>query len=291
MAKINVNIYDIKSKEYPEKLRHIKRPPEKLHVIGTLPDENKKTVAIVGARAASDYGLTLAKTIAKTLSKNNVQVVSGMALGVDTSSHVGALEADEKTYAVLGCGVDICYPAYNQVVYDKIIESGGGIISEYEEGTTPLPGLFPARNRIISGLSDVVIVVDGKKNSGSLITADFALEQGRTVFACPGRVGDALSIGPNNLIKQGAYILTSVDDVLSHLGLICDGILPKETIDITKLDYNEKLVYDVLESSAIHLDEIVDKTKLPVVKVMNVLMSLELMRVVEMTMPNYYRKV
>lgn len=187
--------------------------------------------------------------------------------------------------------MDFCYPTYNSNVYEKIIEKNRGIISEYPNGYPPLPYNFPARNRIISGLADVVIVVEGKSGSGSLITADYALEQGKTIFACPGRVGDSLSKGTNNLIKQGAYILTSVDDVLSYLGLVCDGMLPKKNIDIEKLDYYEKIVYEYLGDEAKHIDEIVNDVKIPYSKCINVLMSLELCGVVEMTMQNYYKKV
>lgn len=288
--------YDIKiipmdSKIYPKKLLNIPNPPKKLHIIGNLPDEDKKTVSIVGARFCSDYGNTIAKSTAKNLSIYGVQVVSGLALGIDTASHIGALEASKPTFAVLGCGVDICYPTYNQNVYEKIIENNGGIISEYEENTPPLPYQFPQRNRIISGLSDIVIVVEGKMTSGSMITCDYALAQGKTVFAVPGRVGDSLSNGTNNLIKQGAYIMTSIDDILSYLGLVCDGILPKETIDIEKLDYYEKIIYDSMSNNAMHIDEIVEKTKLPVQKVMNTLMSLELCGLIESTILNYYKKV
>lgn len=288
--KNDYKIIDIDSREYPEKLKEIKNPPKKLYVKGNLPDEKKKAVSIVGSRNASEYGIMLAKTIAKVLSSNNIEVISGLALGIDSSSHIGVLEADKSTYAVLGCGVNICYPSYNQNIYERIIECGGGILSEHEMDTPPLPYNFPLRNRIISGLSDVIIVVEAREKSGALITADYALEQGKTIFACPGRVGDSLSKGTNNLIKQGAYILTSADDVLSYLGLFVDGVLPKEVIDLSKLDYYEKMVYESLENDTFHIDQIIDKVKLPVEKCLNVLMSLELSGLVEMTMHNYYRK-
>ena len=283
-------IVDKESNNYPEKLKHIKNMPSKLYVRGNLPDPNKKTVAIVGARNCSDYGLTLAKTIAKILSNNDVQVVSGLALGIDTAGHIGAIEVEKPTFAVLGCGVDICFPMYNVNVFNRILDYGGGIISEVDIGTPPLPYNFPMRNRIISGLSDIVIVVEARDKSGSLITADFALEQGRTIFACPGRVGDSLSKGTNNLIKQGAYILTSVDDVLEHLGLIVDGIIPKAKKDESSLDYFEKKIYNVLEEETLHIDQIVEKTKLPVSKCINTLISLELNGFVETSTNNYYKK-
>lgn len=293
MSKKNNDDYKIiriEDEEYPEKLRNIKEPPKELYVRGNLPDPKKKAVAIVGARNSSDYGSTLAKTLGKVLSINGVEIISGLALGIDTMGHIGALEVNNKTYAVLGCGVDICYPAYNRNVYDKIIECGGGIISELSNGTLPLPFNFPRRNRIISALSDVIIVVEARENSGSLITSDYALEQGKTIFACPGRVGDLLSKGTNNLIKEGAYILTSVDDVLEHLGLVVDGMIPKKEIDLSTLDYYEKMIYDLLENDILHIDEIVEKTKMPIEKCINVLMSLELNGLVEMTICNYYKR-
>lgn len=283
-------IITLESAEYPERLKHIAMPPEKLYVRGNLPNPKKKSVAIVGARAASDYGYTLAKTLGRILSLNGVQVISGLAVGIDASSHIGAIEAESPTFAVLGCGVNICYPSHNQNIYERILDYGGGIISEQEPGTPPLPAYFPQRNRIISGLSDVVIVVEAKEKSGSLITADYALDQGKTIFACPGRVGDALSKGTNNLIKQGAYILTTVDDVLTHLGLIVDGILAKEEKDISRLDYFERLVYDTLSVGTLHVDEIAEKAKLPIEKCMNTLMSLELNGFVEVGIGNYYKK-
>ena len=288
--KLKYRTINIGDSEYPERLKHIKDAPKTLYVVGNLPDPNKKAVSIVGARNSSEYGSTLAKTLGKVLSVNGVEIISGLALGIDTMGHVGALEVNNTTYAVLGCGVDICYPAYNRNVYDKIIECGGGIISELPNGTLPLPFNFPRRNRIISALSDVVIVVEARENSGSLITSDYALEQGKTIFACPGRVGDLFSKGTNNLIKEGAYILTSVDDVLEHLGLVVDGLLPKKTIDLSTLDYYEKMIYDLLENDILHIDEIVEKTKLPIEKCINVLMALELNNLVSMTICNYYKR-
>ena len=294
MNKEKFNDYKIIKKgdiDYPEKLLYIKNPPEKLYVRGKLPDPNKKTVSIVGARNASDYGHTLAKTLSRILSLNDVQVVSGLAMGIDTSGHIGALEVEKPTFAVLGCGVDICFPSHNSNVYGRILDYGGGIIAEVEVGTPPLPYNFPLRNRIISGLSDVVIVVEARDKSGSLITADFALEQGKTIFACPGRVGDSLSRGTNNLIKQGAYILTSADDVLDHLGLIVDGLIPKKEKDLSTLDYFEKKIYEAISDDTLHIDQIVEKSKLPISKCLNVLMSLELNGFIETTINNYYRRV
>ncbi len=277
--------------DYPERLERIKDAPEKLYVRGNLPDPKKKTVSIVGARNCTEYGSTLAKTIARILSLNDVQVISGLAMGIDTAGHIGVIEVEKPTFAVMGCGVDICFPRHNSNVYERILDYGGGIISEVDIGTPPLPYNFPLRNRIISGLSDVVIVVEARDKSGSLITADYALEQGKTIFACPGRVRDSLSRGTNNLIKQGAYILTSADDVLEHLGLIVDGLIPKVEKDVSTLDYYEKIVFDALKEETLHIDQIVEKVKLPITKCLNTIMSLELNGFVETTINNYYRQV
>ena len=286
---INIKTVRKADKEYPEKLLHIEDAPEILYFIGTLPDPNKKSVSIVGSRNASSYGLTLAKTLSKILSENDVQIISGLALGIDSEAHIGAIDANKPTYALMGCGVNICYPTYNANIYNKIIKCGGGIISDYEINTPPLPHNFPFRNRLIAGLSDVVIVVEGKNNSGSLITAEYALKQGKDIFACPGRIGDSLSEGTNNLIKQGAYILTSADDVLSYLGLFIDGILPKKSVDINSLDYYEKIIYDTLDKNTYHIDEISNMSHLPIDKCINILMSLQLKGLITSTISNYYK--
>ena len=288
---INIKTVKKADKEYPEKLLHIEDSPETLYYIGTLPDPNKKSVSIVGSRNASSYGLTLAKTLSKILSENDVKVISGLALGIDSEAHIGAIDSNKPTYALMGCGVNICYPTYNANIYNKIIKCGGGIISDYEINTPPLPHNFPFRNRLIAGLSDVVIVVEGKNNSGSLITAEYALKQGKDIFACPGRIGDSLSEGTNNLIKQGAYILTSADDVLSYLGLFIDGILPKKTVDINDLDYYEKIIYDTLNNNTYHIDEISNLSHLSIDKCINILMSLQLKGLITSTISNYYKLI
>lgn len=288
--KNQIKIYKMSDKEYPEKLKHIKNPPKRLYVLGNLPDENKKTVAIVGSRACSDYGSTVAKLLAKTLTQNGIQIISGLALGIDTSAHIGSLEANGQTYAVLGCGVNICYPSYNFNVYEKILELKGGIISELEEDREPLAFNFPLRNRIIAGLSDLVIIAEASKQSGALITADYAIEQGKDVFCVPGRLGDRLSIGTNKYIKNGAYIITEISDILERLGVTVDKKLPKDTLDVNTLDYFEKLVFDTLSFDVKHFDEIMMETKLPFEKLSNILISLQLSGFCQSTGVNYYKK-
>lgn len=198
---------------YPDRLRDIVDPPSQLYVKGSLPDSGQPTVGIVGARLCSDYGRYTARQFGAALAQAGIQIISGMALGIDGISHKAALDAGGKTFAVLGCGVDICYPEENREIYDRL-NGASGILSEYPPGTAPHAGLFPQRNRIISGLSDLLLVVEARKKSGTLITVDQALEQGKEVYAVPGRVTDALSCGCNHLIRQGAGVAVSPQDLI-----------------------------------------------------------------------------
>ena len=199
--------------EYPEKLRPYKGMPKTLYVLGGLPDPSRPSVAVVGARRSTSYGDNIARQFSAELAANGIQIISGLAWGIDTAAHTGALEGGGETYAVMGCGVDVCYPAGNRKLYDWILqEKRGGIISEQEPGRPPLAGFFPARNRIISGLADLVLVVEAREKSGSLITADQALEQAGVTrkdidaVACtyaPGLIG-AVLVGVN-FAKSAAY--------------------------------------------------------------------------------------
>lgn len=212
-------------REYPERLREIPRPPKELYVLGELPDERRPTVAVIGARDCSEYGRHVASVLGAALGRSGVQVVSGMARGIDGIGQKAALDAGGKAYAVLGSGVDVCYPAQNRPLYDKL-RTGGGILSEYPPGTPPLPGYFPARNRIVSGLADAVVVVEAREKSGTLITVDMALEQGREVYVVPGRVTDPLSKGCNRLMKLGAGILLNTEELVEEVRGICARRLP-----------------------------------------------------------------
>ncbi|MBR0171471.1 MAG: DNA-processing protein DprA [Lachnospiraceae bacterium] len=198
--------------DFPEKLRDIPDPPKALYVKGRLPEADAPSVAVVGARFCSSYGRYMARQFGSELTMEGFQVISGMALGIDGIAQTAALEAHGASFAVLGCGVDVCYPPENRALYDRLCREGG-VISEYAPGTVPKPHLFPPRNRIISGLSDAVLVVEARKKSGTLITVDMALEQGREVFAVPGRATDRLSDGCNLLLKQGAAMATQASDI------------------------------------------------------------------------------
>ena len=216
LEKQGIKVVSVNDRDYPAKLLPYNHRPEYLFYKGRLPDRDKPVVAMVGARACSNYGRKMARALARELSENGVQIISGMARGIDTYSQIGALEGGTPTFAVLGSGVDVCYPTENIELYNDILKNGG-IISEYPPGAGPIAWHFPLRNRIISGLSDKVIVVEAREKSGSLITVEWALEQGKDVMAVPGRVGEKLSDGCNCLIRAGAGIITGANDVLNDI--------------------------------------------------------------------------
>lgn len=216
----DISFYGKYHPEFPTRLREIPGAPGGLYVNGSLPRPDRPSVAIVGARMCSAYGKRQAFAFASELARCGVQIISGLAYGIDVYAHKGALAAGGLTYAVMGCGADVCYPKRNQEVYREIVESGGGILSEFPNQSEPSAWHFPIRNRIISGLADLVLVVEAKQRSGSLITADYALEQGRSVFALPGRVDEPLSEGCNYLIYQGAGIAYSVQAVRDELDAV-----------------------------------------------------------------------
>lgn len=203
-------------REYPRRLLEIPQAPKQLYVRGKLPEEGVPSVAVIGARDCSYYGQEVAKRLGRLFGENGIQVISGMARGIDGIGQQAALQAGGSSFAVLGCGADICYPRQNQDLYDRLCKQGG-VISEYEWGTPPRTGYFPPRNRIVSGLADAVIVVEARKKSGTLITVDMALEQGKEVYAVPGRLVDDLSSGCNYLIKNGAGILLDMEEFMEEL--------------------------------------------------------------------------
>ena len=202
--------------EYPDRLRNIPDPPYGLFVKGSLPDKQELTVAVVGARDCSQYGSFVAEKLGETLGQYGITVISGMARGVDGISQQAALNAGGRSCGVLGCGIDICYPKENRKLYDRLPEQGS-LISSYPVGTPALARNFPPRNRIVSGLADAVVVVEAREKSGTLITVDMALEQGREVYAVPGRITDRLSDGCNRLIRQGASLLLNPEELIREL--------------------------------------------------------------------------
>jgi DNA processing protein len=273
---------------YPEKLKRTADAPYGLYLKGRLIENDMPTVAIVGARMCSEYGRIMALELGRALADRKAGVVSGMAYGVDTAGHQGALQAAGKTVAVLGGGVDVVYPAANRRLYEEILEKGGTILSEYPPGTQPLARYFPARNRIISGLSDVVIIVEAKEQSGSLITADYALEQGKDIYAVPGRVTDALSAGCNNLIRQGAGIISDVGEFLKELNFIGESGDIQQNFQKILLEKEELLVYSCVDLRPKSIEELLQKTGLPVPKMLGILASLEQKGFINETFKNCY---
>jgi len=214
MQKHEISLINIYDREYPEKLKHILNPPVVLYIKGNKDVLNMNGIGVIGCRLCSEYGKITASHISYDLVKNNICVISGLARGIDTYAHMGAIAGKGKTIAVVGNGLDTVYPRENEALFNKIIETGGAIISEYVVGTKPEAKNFPARNRIISGLSDGIAVIEAREKSGTFITVDFALEQGKNVYAVPGNITSFNSEGTNELIKQGAKVLTNVKDIL-----------------------------------------------------------------------------
>lgn len=215
-AEKGIDFIPYTSPEYPERLRKIPDPPFGLYVKGKLPAEHKPSVAIIGARACSEYGKCVAEHFGKQLGTAGIQIISGMARGIDGIAQRGAIEGGGETYAVLGCGADVCYPQENRQLY-RDLPKHGGIISEYLPGTEARSALFPPRNRIISGLADLLLVVEARKRSGTYITVMQALEQGKEVFAVPGRIIDTLSEGCNYLLTQGAGVAMTPEVIIEEL--------------------------------------------------------------------------
>ena len=258
-------------KGYPDKLKYIYNPPNALYVKGYLPGNSRSVVGVIGARNCSPYGEMMAKEMGRALAKAGIQVISGMARGVDGISQRSALMAGGAVFGVLGCGVDICYPEENLDIYQKMIsQKRSGIISEYIPGTEPAPGLFPVRNRIISGLADTIVVVESREKSGTYITVMNALEQGKDVYVIPGRIGDPLSFGCNRLIAQGANVIYDikqfVSDILGSAGGEQDNEIAKESVGCQGKDRGvllsdeEKCVYAGLDIQYCPAEEILART-------------------------------
>lgn len=260
---------------FPTLLREIPDPPIALYVKGNLPKWDR-VIAIVGSRKPTPYGRGVTESITRDLVASSFVIVSGLARGIDGIAHRVALSSGGQTVAVLGCGVDIIYPPDHTLLYYDIIKKSGAIVSEVPPGHTVLKGLFPARNRIIAGLSQGVVITEGAEDSGSLITARFAAEQGREVFAVPGPITSYLSAGPTKLIKQGAKVVAQVSDILEELTLpemrkprTANGMVTGDTKE-------QQLIIDLLTNGELHFDELVNKSGLSASKTGTVLSLLEL---------------
>jgi DNA processing protein len=278
LRKVGGKIITLRDQNYPNRLREIYDPPPLLYVRGDLIEKDDLAVAIVGSRKTSPYGRWITEKMSQELTCHGVTVVSGMARGIDSVAHSGAIAAGGRTIAVLGCGVDVVYPSENRNLFEKIVDCGA-ILSEFRMGSPPEGGHFPRRNRIISGLSLGVVVVEASARSGSLITAGYALEQGREVFAVPGNVGAEGSRGTNQLIKEGAKMVVSSEDVLEE-------ILPqwrngkegiqKEESPKKNISEEEMVLFDLLGETPVHIDAIIRESRFDPGFVSSLLLNLEL---------------
>ncbi len=287
LEKMKVNVVTIKEDTYPALLKSIYDPPPVIYYRGNFVEimRRKKGIAIVGSRKATYYGRKVAREIALELASRGYIIISGLARGIDTNAHLGALEVGRETIAVLGCGIDRVYPAENRSLAHRIIENGA-IISEFPIYTKPEKSNFPRRNRIISGLTLGTLVVEAANKSGALITTDFALDQGREVFAIPGSIHSFLSIGCHDLIKQGAKLVNNFQDIIEELEEKSDSIEEKDTIEkedkifTEDLSDFEKNFLKYISIEPLHIDEITDLTQLPPAKVNEALLSLELKNII-----------
>ena len=285
-----IGVYCYGEEDYPERLAGLAVPPPVLFVKGRLPDAAEPAAAIVGARACSSYGRNAAEYLGRELGGRGVGIVSGMAFGIDAAAAEGALKAGGKSYAVLGCGVDVCYPKENWHLYEQLC-SRGAVLSEFSPGSDALGFHFLQRNRLIAALADVLIVVEAREKSGTASTVDYALELGRDVFAVPGRITEELGRGCNRLIRDGAMILTEPDDVLDHLGIREQPVETKRRRRLPALSGDEERLFSLIGSEPMHMDEICLKSGLSVREASALLCMLEVKNAVRQQDHSYYERI
>jgi len=297
MIQENIKKISESDADYPEGLIHIHKAPKEIFLKGTILPQDREAIAIVGTRRATEYGLKQADKIAFELALLGITIVSGMAKGIDTAAHNGALRAGGRTIAVLGSGHNYIYPKENIELYHRITKNGA-VVSEYSSDVEPCRENFPMRNRIISGMSKGVVVIEAPKRSGALITANYALEQGREVFAVPGNIGRVESTGTNSLIKQGASLVESVSDIIDELRYVMDlsGMtVSTEGVTFEKpkppMSSDEKKVFEILRETPRSIDEISDTTEIPSNKVSQILLNLELKKIIKMLPGNNFARV
>jgi len=291
IKKHNIHVIGFEDDDYPQSLQEIPDGPVVLYVKGVMPTNINQSMAIVGSRRASIYGIMIANQFASRLSDLGLVIVSGLAKGIDAAAHQGCLTSGGSTLAVLGCGLSHIYPLENKRLYDSIPKRGA-IISEFPMERTPMAYNFPRRNRIISGLSLGVIIVEAAAKSGALITADFALEQGKEVYAVPGKIDSPTSKGVHTLLKQGAKLVTGIEDILEDLSTHLRITLGESQTCDQNQDVGEKLVhsglsdqenfvYNYINERPIHIDELTGHCGLPISGTASILLQLELKRLVK----------
>ncbi len=274
----NIEIINSSSNLYPENLKTIPDPPLILYMIGKPLPQDNLAIAIVGSRRTSDYGRRVAEKLSRELSELGITIVSGLARGIDTIAHTGSLKSGGRTIGVFGSGLDRPYPPENKELIKKIIDNGY-VISEFPPGTPPNKENFPQRNRLISGLSLAVIVVEAEAKSGALITAGYGLEQGREVFAVPGGIFLKTSQGTNNLIKKGAKPVTSINDIIEELAPRLKGIIKIQQVpQEAQLEFSdrEKAIINIMTEEPMHIDEITRRCGRPISEISSILLELEL---------------
>ncbi len=289
LRKANVQVITWQDEDYPRRLRQIYNPPPVLYVLGSLLPQDEWAVAVVGTRRPTDYGREAARVLASDLARQGITVVSGLALGIDGVAHQAALDAGGRTIAVLGSGFRYLYPYQHRDLAKRIVENGA-LITEYALDVRPEASNFPPRNRIISGLSMGVVVVEAGKTSGALITAQFAAEQGREVFAVPGPIFHRPSEGTNRLIQEGAKAVTSVRDILEELNITLAAEQQEARLSIPKSDLEEQ-IWAYLSEAPRHVDEVVRALGLDTAQVVSTLTLMELKGLVRQVGPMEFRAV
>ena len=280
------------SELYPKRLKHIFLPPLMLYYYGSLPKEETPSLAVIGARNCSVYGEEIAGSFSTQLASSGIQIISGMARGIDAAAGRAAINEPGSAYAVLGSGVDICYPRENKLLYSCLKERGG-VISEELPGTPPVSWNFPKRNRIISGLSDAVFVVEARENSGSLITVSYALEQGKEIYAVPGRIYEKLTEGTNRLIQEGAYLVREPEDILhgfseKFVSVFSNNKVKNKNFEKILLASREKIVYACLSLRPKHIEELQEETKMELPELTSLLFDMEMKHYIKQPLKNYF---
>lgn len=271
----------IEDSGYPEVLKKIPNPPKQLYVLGDERVLNEKSIAIIGSRVCTQEGAKIAEDFAKALSRKGICIVSGMAQGIDTAAHIGALKTGGKTIAVLGGGFKHIFPKENEKLFSRIIENGGAVVCEYDENTKPEAKRFIQRNRIVSGLSMGVLIIEAKHRSGTSITANFAKSQGKTIFCIPHSLEQKEGIGTNKQIKNGAKLVTSPQEIIDELEIKTEKTKQIKEIEIVDIPEEYKPVYKYISNKPINIDELCKKTKLEISTVNYILTMLELEGFVE----------
>lgn len=289
-SRLGISIISLKDSRYPQNLVNIPSPPLILYVMGSLSATDEAAIAMVGSRNPSSYGLEMAGKFSAHFAKEGFAVVSGLARGIDTAAHKSALKAGGRTLAVLGCGIDVVYPPESSKLFRQIAD-GGALISEFPLGTQPDAINFPRRNRIISGLSLGVLVVEAALKSGSLITANYAAEQGRDVYVIPGNINSSRSKGSNRLINEGAMLVDAPETILEDIQpQRCERKIQIKAPEFT-FDEKEAVIFDLLSAQQLHIDNILKISQMSISEISTILLNLEMMDAIKQHPGKFYTKI